>query len=155
VRFPRLRLRLWVVMVMVAVCAGVSAEMSQRRERLARLCVAQHQRADVCFHRIGPVCKLGETSASIEASYRRKGPSALQVYRAALNHLALAREYDVAANRRWLAMLSYPPPLHGFSDIRSLAEWGLEALAEFAPLLAVGILFPVLRLDRYRSERKW
>jgi hypothetical protein len=154
VLFPHLRFRLWVMLVTVALCAGVMAEVSQRRARLARLCVAHHEQADACFDRIGRVCKLGETPASIEASYRRQGPQALRGYQVALRHLVLAKEYEEAANRRWLPVLSHLPPLHGFRDIRGLTEWGLEALLEFGPLVALGLLFQIIRLDLSHSRRK-
>jgi hypothetical protein len=89
-------------MVAVAIFAGVTAELVQRRGRLARLCVAHHERADAYFDRIGRICKFGETPASIEAFYRRQGPSAWLDYQAGLYHSALAYLYGEAANRPWL-----------------------------------------------------
>jgi len=85
-------------MITVAVIAGVLAEFGQRRERLARLCIEQHERADACFDRTGRICKLGQTLQSIEAFYRRQGPTVWRVYQTGQCHLALYRLYDEAAN---------------------------------------------------------
>jgi hypothetical protein len=123
-RRPSGRLRLRVAIVAVAILAGVTAEMSHRRGRLARLCIAHHELADACFDRIGRICKLGETPASIEAFYRRQGPSAWLDYQTGLYHSALADQYEKAANRPWFPLLAGPPPLDVIRDVRSLAEWG-------------------------------
>jgi hypothetical protein len=144
-RVPRVRFRLWMAMVTVAVSGGVMAEIGQRRERLARLCIGYHERADACFDQTGRICKLGETPASIEAFYRRQGPTVWLDYQKGLYHLTLANQYDQAANRPWLPMLSELPPIGCFMDIRTLAQWGLEALLEATPLF--GTLMLVLTLS--------
>jgi hypothetical protein len=128
------------------------AEGSQRRQRLVRLCIEQYSRADACFDRIGRICKDGETAASIEAHYRRQGQSAALDFRAALYHLALAKEYDEAANRRCLPMLAGLSPLHDVRDIRSLAGWGLEGLAELTPLFGIGVVLLILRSNQRRQR---
>jgi hypothetical protein len=140
------------LMVAVAVSAGVVAEVGQRRQRLVRLCIEQRSRADACFDEIGRICKNGESAASIEAYYRRQGPSAELGYHAALYHLALANEYDKAANRRYLPMLADLSPLHDVRDIRSLAEWGLEGLAELTPLFGIGVVLLVVRSNQRRQR---
>jgi hypothetical protein len=152
-RFPHLRFQLWVVMVTVAVSAGVTAEFGQRRKRLARLCIAHHERADACFDRTGRICKFGETPASIEAFYRRQGPTVWSDFQTGLYHLALANEYGEAANRPWLPMLSDLPPLDGLRDIRALAEWGLEAFLEAGPLSGIFVLLVILRAGTPRAVR--
>ena len=144
-RLPHMRFRLWMAMVTVAVCAGVMAEIGQRRERLARLCSEYHERADACFDRSGRICKLGETPASIEASYRRQGPSEWLDYQKGLYHLNLANQYDQAANRPSLPMLPALPPIGRFMDTRTLAQWGLEALLEATPLFGILLLLLTLR----------
>lgn len=125
-----LRFRLWMAMVTVAIAAVVMAEVGRRRERLARFCIASHERADACFDRTGRICKLGETPASVAAFYRRQGPTIWADYQAGLRHLALADVYDKAANRPWFPMLTGLPPSDGFADIPAIAEWGREALLE-------------------------
>jgi hypothetical protein len=132
-------------MVAVAIFAGVTAEMVQRRGRLAELCVAHHERADACFDRIGRICKVGETTASIEAFYRRQGRSAWLDYQAGLYHGALAYQYHKAANRPWLPGLAGLPLVDGFWEVRSLAEWGQEALIEAMPLLGIFALLFAFR----------
>jgi hypothetical protein len=144
-RGPRMRFRLWMAMVAVAIFAGVTAEMVQRRARLARLCIAHHERADTYFDRIGRICKFGETPASIEASYRRQGPSAWLDYQTGLYHLTLANEYDQAANRPWLPLLAGLPPFDGFRNFRSLEEWGVEAVMEAMPFVGIFALLFTLR----------
>jgi hypothetical protein len=133
------------VMVAVAICAGVLAEFGLRRERLVRLCHAHHERADACFDRTGRICKLGQTPRSIDAFYRRQGPTVWLDYQTGLYHAALSYKYDEAANRPWLPMLSDLPPPDGITDIRALAEWGLEALLEATPLFGVGVLLLTVR----------
>jgi hypothetical protein len=142
---PSGRFRLWMAMVAVAIFAGVTAEMVQRPGRLARLCITHHERADAYFDRIGRICKFGETPASIEAFYRRQGPSAWRDYQAALYHLALAKECDEAANRTWLPLLAGLPPLDGFRNVRSPAEWGLEAVMEALPFFGIFALLLTFR----------
>jgi hypothetical protein len=144
-RRPSKRFRLWVAMVAVAIFAGVAAEMVQRRGRLARLCIAHHERADAYFDRIGRICKFGETPASIEAFYRSQGPSAWLDYQTARYHLTLANEYDEASNRPWLPLLAGLPPFDGFRDVRSLAEWGVEAAMEAMPFAGIFALLLTLR----------
>jgi hypothetical protein len=144
-RRPSRRFRLWMVMVAVAIFAGVTAEMVERRGRLARLCFAHHERADAYFDRIGRICKFGETPASIEASYRRQGPSAWLDYQTGLYHLTLANAYDEAANRPRLPLLAGLPPWNGFQNIRSLAEWGAEAVMEAMPFVGIFALLLTIR----------
>ena len=62
-------------MVAVAIIAVVTDEMGQRRGRLSRLGVAHYERADAYLDQLGRIGKFGETPASIEAFYRRQGPS--------------------------------------------------------------------------------
>jgi hypothetical protein len=131
-------------MVGIAIFACVTAEMVQRRERLARCCIAHHERADAYLDRVGRVCKLGQTPASIEAFYRRQGPLAWRDYQAALHHLALANEFSEAANRTWLPGLVGFPPLDGFRDVGSIVEWGLEAMME--AMLFLGIFAVLLTI---------
>jgi hypothetical protein len=138
-------------MLAVAIFAGVTAEMVQRRGRLARLCVAHHERADGCFDRAGRICKDGETPASIEAFYRRQGPSAWPDYQAGLYHSALADQYDKAANRPWIPGLAGLPLVDGFWDVRSLAEWGLEAVMEALPFFG---MFALLLASRAGATQR-
>jgi hypothetical protein len=151
-RVPCVRFRLWMPMVTVAICAAVMAEIGQRRERLARLCIAHHERADACFDRTGRICKLGETPASIEAFYRRQGPTVWLHCEMGLFHLALAYRYDQAANRPWLPMLSELPPIGRFRDVRALAQWGLEALLEATPLFGIFMLLLTLRAATFKTR---
>ena len=83
-RLPKMQFRLWMAMVAVAISAGILAEFGQRRERLARLGIAHRERADACFDRTGRICKLGETPTSIEAFYRRQGPTVWSDYQKGL-----------------------------------------------------------------------
>jgi hypothetical protein len=144
-RWPVRRFRLWMAMAGVAIFAGVTAELVQRRGRLVRLCIAHHERADAYLDQIGRVCKFGETTASIDAFYRRQGPSAWLSYQAAVYHLTLAGEYERAANRTWLPLLDGLPPIGGLRDVRSIAEWGREAAMEAFPLFGVVALLLSLR----------
>jgi hypothetical protein len=139
------RFRLWIAMVAVAIFAGVTAEMGQRRGPLVRLCIAHYKQADAYFDRIGRICKFGETAASIEALYRRQGPSAWLDHKAASYHLALASKYDEAANRTWLPLLAGTPPIDALRNVRSLAEWGMEAVMEATPLFGTLALLLTLR----------
>jgi hypothetical protein len=145
-RLPRVGLKLWTIMVLVAVAGCAMAELSQRRMRLARLFVALHDRADAYVERAGGyVCKLGETPQSIEASYRRRGPEALGDYRTAAYLFELAAIYDRAANRQWVPMLGALPPAGGLRHLGALAEWVMEALIESTPLFAIAIGLVALR----------
>jgi hypothetical protein len=117
-----MQFRLWMVMLAVMVTACAMAEFGQRRARLARLCIARHERADKCFDRAGRICKFGETPGSIEAFYRRQGPAVWLDYQTGLFHSALSWQYDKAANRPWFPVLSELPPLNDFSESRALAE---------------------------------
>jgi hypothetical protein len=150
-RRPSGRLRLWVAMVAVAIFAGVTAEMSNRRQRLWRLCITHHERADTYFDRVGRICKFGETPASIEAFYRRQGPLAWRDYQTGLYHSALADHYDKAASRPWLPGLAGLPPVDGLRDVRSLAEWGLEAVMEAIPIFGFFALLFALRAGATKS----
>ena len=144
-RRASVRFRLWMTMGVVAVFAGAMAEISLRRERLARLCVAHHERAEACFDRSGRICKQGETPQSIEAFYRRQRPAIWADYRTGLHHLALADQYERAANRPGLPRLWDFPPLDEFRDVRSLADWGLEAVMEAVPLFGILVLLLTIR----------
>lgn len=124
-RLAHPRCRLWMVTLTVALSALVMAEFRQRRERLTRVCIAEHERLDACLDRSGPVCKLGETPQSIDASYRKRGLAVWRDYQRALFHMALIERYD-SAYRRWVPMLSGFPPVNEFADTRSLAEWCLR-----------------------------
>ena len=140
-------------MIAVAIFAGVTAEIVQRRGRLARLSIAHHEQADAYFDRVGRVCKFGETPASIEAFYRCQGPSAWLDYQTGLYHAALASEYYEAANRPWLPLLASLPPFDGFRNIGSLAEWGAEAVMEAMPFVGMFALLIVLRAGTLASFR--
>ena len=100
------RFRIWMAMLAVAFSAIVMVEFRQRRERLTRLCVSQLERANACLDRAGRICKQGETPQSIDSSYRRRGPRIWQDYQDALNHLTLNEQYNGAASRMWMPMLS-------------------------------------------------
>jgi hypothetical protein len=152
------RFRLQMAMVVVAACAGVMAEMGQRSERLVRLSIAHHEKADARFDRTGRICKLGQTPASIEASYRRQGPMVWREYQAGTYHLAFANMYGQAANRPWLSLLITIPPIGGLNEIPALAEWAREALLEATPLSGLAVLLLILvartlRAPRSSSER--
>jgi hypothetical protein len=67
-----MQFRLWLVLVTVVVSAGMMAELGQRRERLARLCIVNRGRADACFDLTRRICDFGEISSDIEAFYRRQ-----------------------------------------------------------------------------------
>jgi hypothetical protein len=58
--------------VMATACA--MAEFGRRRARLARLCIAHHERADKCFDRAWRICKFGET-ANRPCVIRGRAPS--------------------------------------------------------------------------------
>jgi hypothetical protein len=103
------------------------------------------ERADACFDRTGRICKLGETPASIEAFYRRQGPTVWLNYQKGLYYLTLANQYDQAANRPSLPMLFELPPIGRVRDIRTLAPWGLEALLEATPAFGIFLLVLTLR----------
>lgn len=137
---PRLRFRLRAAMVVVAIVAALMAEIVQRRERLARLSMAQYERAYACSARLYRPCSLSATPGDIEAYYRKIGPPEWLDYQTAVFHVALASEYDKAANRPWFPMLADLPPSNGFREIPSLAEWGLEALLEATPIFGVFVL---------------
>jgi hypothetical protein len=146
-----MRFRLWMLMVTVAVSAGSMAELEQRRERLARLSMAHYDRAQACFDRSGRICGFGETPQSIEAFYRRQGPTVWRDYQTGLNHLALCRQYDDAANRRWVPMLAGTPTCYRSADVRSVAEWGLEALLETIPFWGVVAVIVIVRAGANRN----
>jgi hypothetical protein len=152
-RVPLIRLRLWLVMVTVAVTAIVTAELVRRRERLAHLCVAHHEQASDCLGENKIVCKFGETTESIEALYRRLGPNAWCDYQASVFHSKLANQYDEAANRWWFPMLAHLPPLDGFTRREALAEWRLEALLETTPLFGMLVMMLTVREEIAKLKR--
>lgn len=132
-------------MLAAGLSAVAMAELRQRRERLVRLGSAEYQSRDACLDRCGWVCKLGETPQSIDASYRRRGLTAWRDYQRARFHSALFEQYDRAADRRWVPILSGFPPVNEFADMRSLAAWRWEAVLEMTPLLASVLLIVILR----------
>ena len=140
-----MQFRLWMVMVTVAVSAGIMAELGQRRERLARIGAAHRERAAACFRRIPSLCKWGQTPRSIEAFYRREGPTVWLDYQMARYHGALAYPYENAADRTWLPLLLDLPPLDGLRNVRTLAQWGMEAALEATPFLGIFVLRLTLR----------
>ena len=146
-RFPRIRFRLWMVMAAVTVLAGVMAELSQRRARLYRLGFAHHERASALLERAGAgwVCDYSQTHEAIEAAFRRQGPSDYLDYQMGRYHLSLMHPYFKAANRQWFPVLSERPVLDGVSDSRAVAEWGLEAILEAAPVFGIGTLLLIVR----------
>jgi len=141
------------LMVTVAVLAGVMAELGQRRQRLVRLCIAHHEQAFVCLDGI-VICKFGETRQSIDAFYRRQGPKAWRDYQTSLLHSALSRDYGDAAGRPWFPALAGLPPSGGVRNNEALAEWGLEAILEATPLFGTFVLFLTFRTGIPRSERR-
>jgi hypothetical protein len=151
-RVPRLRLRLWLVMVTVALFAGLMAEARRRQERFFRLCLSYHQRADACLDRCGRICKSGETPQSIEASCLRRGPTALADYKTGLYYAELADKYKEASYRPWLPVLFDPPPPNGFRDVPALAWWGLEIIVTAAPWMVILVLVLTFRARIKKAE---
>jgi hypothetical protein len=128
------------LLLAAAALAGLMAEIRHRRERFLQICVVHHEQTEACFDRAGRICKDGETSQSIEAFYRRRGPAVWSDYKMALYHLHLADKYEQAARRPWLPVLPDLPPPGGFSNLRALAAWGLETGSAAAPLIGVAFL---------------
>jgi hypothetical protein len=139
-RVPRVRLRLWLFMIAVAVSAGLMAETRRRQERFFRLGLAHHQRADDCFDRCGRICKSGETPQSSQAYYRGLGPTAMADYKSGLYYRDLADKYQRASYRPWLPVLPDPPPPNGFRDVPNLAWWALETIVTAAPWMVAFVL---------------
>ncbi len=132
-------------MVAVAIFAGVMAEIGQRRDRLVRLSIAHRERMDACLDRAGRICKSGATPASIEASYRRRGPAVWLDYQKVLFHTTLSDQYNQAACRPLFPMLSEFPPIDRYRDFDALARWALEVLLEAIPLIGFFMLVLTIR----------
>jgi hypothetical protein len=126
---PRMQFRLWMIMLTVAVSAGVIAELSQRRERLARLARPHRERANACFARIPGICGMGETPKSIEAIFRGDGPTAWLDYQTGWYHGTLGFPYEEAARREWLPLLLDLPPLDSFRNVPCLRRVGAGGCA--------------------------
>jgi hypothetical protein len=136
---PRMRFRVWMIMVVVAVSAGMMAEMRQRPERLSQLCRAHR---DIAYRNGASHCGHG-----------LKIPRSIEEDQMASYHWYLADEYEKAANQPWFPLFLVLPPFDGFRDIGALAEWGLETALQAVPFFGILVLILIIRSETMKSVR--
>jgi hypothetical protein len=117
------------LMVAVAIFAGLMAEIRQRPARFARLSMMHYDRANARLDQVGRLCKVGQTPRSIDDFYARQGPAAWRDWQTAKYHFGLAARYAEASNEPWLPVLPDLPPPGNPRDVGATAQWANETFS--------------------------